>query len=263
MSKTISYLKEQLPVKIQLPPRANDLTGKKYGRLTCEFPCGKATDGSVLWACKCNCSIGNYILATSSNLNRGYNKSCGSPEDFLYFQKENQQEKREGIVGKDFNYLHIDSFSHKLGKKLYYNCTCLLCGNKKVIRKDAILDGHALACGCLSSKGEQEISKILTQYKINFIKEYSFKDLKDIKPLRFDFAIFNETNKLLCLIEFDGKQHFEDSGGYFQDGLQQRQHRDSLKNNYCLNNNIKLYRIKYNENLKEKMEEILNELFSK
>lgn len=90
MPKTISYLKKQLPAKIQLPPRANDLTGKKYGRLTCEFPCGKANDGSILWACKCNCSIGNYILATSSNLNRGYNKSCGSSEDFLYFQKENQ-----------------------------------------------------------------------------------------------------------------------------------------------------------------------------
>ena len=261
MSKTISYLKEQLPVKIQLPPRANDLTGKKYGRLTCEFPCGKATDGSILWACKCNCSVGNYILATSSNLNRGHNKSCGSPEDFLYFQKENQQEKREGIVGKDFNYLHIDSFSHKLGKKLYYNCTCLLCGNKKVIRKDAILDGRARACGCLHSKGEQEISLILNEKEIEYIKEYTFPDLKDKKRLRFDFAIF-KNKKLLCLIEYDGKQHFENTNGYFQDSLEEIQKRDEMKNNYCREKNIKLYRIKYNENLKQTMEGILNELFS-
>ena len=60
------------------------------------------------------------------------------------FQKENQQEKREGIVGKNFNYLHVDSFSHKLDKKLYYNCTCLLCGNKKIIRKIFMGQMHLL-----------------------------------------------------------------------------------------------------------------------
>lgn len=34
-----------------------------------------------------------------------------------------------------------------------------------------------------------------------------------------------------------------------------------LKDNYCKNNNIKLYRIKYNEDVNNRMEEKINELF--
>ena len=37
------------------------------------------------------------------------------------------------------------------------------------------------------------------------LKEYSFEDLKDKKKLRFDFAIFDKNNKLIKLIEFDGR----------------------------------------------------------
>ena len=53
----------------------------------------------------------------------------------------------------------------------------------------------------------------------NLLKEnnINFKDLKSpIKntiPLRFDFAIFeNNTNNLIKLIEFQGIQHYQQSG---------------------------------------------------
>lgn len=43
------------------------------------------------------------------------------------------------------------------------------------------------------------------------MQEYSFKDLYRVSPqhpLRFDFALF-ENEKLIGLIEYNGRQHYE------------------------------------------------------
>ena len=86
----------------------------------------------------------------------------------------------------------------------------------------------------------------------------TFQDLKSSHNayLRFDFYI---PSKNLC-IEFDGKQHFEpyDFSGKLtkKETLNEFENlkiRDKLKNDYCNKNNIKLLRIKYNENIKNKL----------
>ena len=60
------------------------------------------------------------------------------------------------------------------------------------------------------SKGEKKIIDLLRANKIKFEREVSFDGLVGLKgvPLRFDFAIYRN-NKLYCLIDFDGRQHFE------------------------------------------------------
>ena len=86
------------------------------------------------------------------------------------------------------------------------------------------------------------------------------QELKDKKPLRFDFAIFKENN-LLFLLEYDGIQHFNTSMDWYNDSLEELVKRDELKNKYCLTNNIKLIRIRYDEDLDKRMEDLLNELY--
>lgn len=106
---------------------------------------------------------------------------------------------------------------------------------------------------CNNSKGEMKIIKILNELKIRFEKEKKFDNCKHKQKLPFDFYL-PEHN--IC-IEYDGIQHFEPIkifGG--EEKLKIRQIRDQIKNEYCLNNNIRLIRIKYNENI----EEILNNL---
>lgn len=49
------------------------------------------------------------------------------------------------------------------------------------------------------------------------------------KPLKFDFAIFQEDN-LICLIEYNGIQHYTDKGEF---GKFQREVSDTKKKNYC------------------------------
>jgi hypothetical protein len=62
----------------------------------------------------------------------------------------------------------------------------------------------------------------------------------------------------LC-IEYDGIQHFESVeywGG--QSALENQQLRDQIKTDFCFNNNIKLIRIRYNENILDKLNSQFN-----
>lgn len=108
-------------------------------------------------------------------------------------------------------------------------------------------------CYYKKSKGEIAITEFLTQYKINFQKEFSFIKLPNKK---FDFYL----PEYQMAIEFDGAQHFypiDFFGG--EQGLKDTQRRDKEKNQFCLDNNITLLRIPYTEF--EFINKILYEIF--
>ena len=99
-----------------------------------------------------------------------------------------------------------------------------------------------------SSKGEEKVELLLRKGGINYMKEVYFSDLLGKKgaPLRFDFGIFIN-KRLISLIEFDGKPHFEYTPYFHKqtsDFLKYRE-RDRRKNAYCLKHNIPLIRIPY------------------
>jgi len=95
------------------------------------------------------------------------------------------------------------------------------------------------------SLGEQKIKKILDSNNIDYESEYSFDDClnpKTGKKLRFDFFL----SKYNLLIEFDGEQHFKPTGGWNNlESFQKRIVRDTIKDNYAEEKNIKLLRIPY------------------
>lgn len=52
------------------------------------------------------------------------------------------------FIGKRYNFLTILSHESTKNRKVFFLCQCD-CGNKKIIRKDCILDGNTQSCGCL------------------------------------------------------------------------------------------------------------------
>ncbi|MGO0885167.1 hypothetical protein ACTPDI_20555 [Clostridioides difficile] len=63
-------------MKINTQFKQNDLTGKKFGRLTAiKSTNKKAKSGHYIWICKCDC--GNEIETAENNLTMGRTKSCG------------------------------------------------------------------------------------------------------------------------------------------------------------------------------------------
>jgi len=115
---------------------------------------------------------------------------------------------------------------------------------------------HGSGCpSCQESKGEKELSRILDEMNIKYKKEKKFKKCKYEKLLSFDFYLPDYN---LC-IEYDGKQHYE-SINYFGGlkTLEKQIIKDNIKTQFCLDNNIKLLRIRYDENINEKLEFLKN-----
>lgn len=107
-------------------------------------------------------------------------------------------------------------------------------------------------CGCpicSLSKGELRIQNYLKSKNINFEPQFRFEKCKNKNTLPFDFYI-KELN--LC-IEYDGELHYMDKFGT----LEQQKINDEIKNNFCVEENIKLIRIPYTDF--DKIEDILSE----
>lgn len=132
---------------------------------------------------------------------------------------------------------------------IIWKCKCD-CGNTTFVAGNHLTSGHTSSCGCINySKGEEKIKNILEENNINYKTQYTFSDLRSATGtcLRFDFAIFNNDNQLLQLIEYDGRQHFEYANNWKQpeEEFKTLQENDKRKNQYCEEKQIKLVRISY------------------
>lgn len=131
---------------------------------------------------------------------------------------------------------------------------CKVCGHEWHAKPGNILAGKGCP-KCNESHGEKSISNYLSSNNITYISQYTFDDCKDRRKLPFDFYI----PELNICIEYDGEQHFktiDHFGG--EEGLKVRQHHDQIKTDYCKNNNISLLRIKYDENIEEKINSFIH-----
>jgi hypothetical protein len=135
--------------------------------------------------------------------------------------------------------------------RIYY-CECD-CGNiVPAAQHQYLAYGDLTSCGCIRSKGEYQIEQLLKERNISYIREYSFEDLVDDLPLRFDFAIF-KNGKLNALIEFQGEQHYNQSNGFYNETIIEH---DKMKVEYCKKNNIRLIIINYKRNYDIKYEDL-------
>ncbi len=99
-----------------------------------------------------------------------------------------------------------------------------------------------------ASRGEIKIFQILQESGLEFSEEYSFPDLVSSsgRPLRFDFAVFDDQHNIDFLIEYQGIQHYEPKsvfGGL--SGLRKQQYNDMRKRQYCKTHKIPLVIIPY------------------
>jgi len=132
----------------------------------------------------------------------------------------------------------------------------IICPKHGVFKQKAYSHLQGIGCPkCNESKGEKIIREILEKNNINIITQKTFNSCLYKRNLKFDFYLPNYN---LC-IEYDGIQHYKPNdffGGNIE--FEKTQKRDKIKNNYCKENNIKLIRIKYNENILDKLNVIIH-----
>jgi hypothetical protein len=127
------------------------------------------------------------------------------------------------------------------------------CGHQWLVKPNHFSNGSCCPNCYNKSKGENKIKLFLESNKIDYTPQHGFKDCKYKQVLNFDFYL----PKYNICIEFDGRQHFEPVekfGGVEEFELTKI--RDSIKNSYCEDNNIKLIRIPYTK--LNKIDEILD-----
>jgi hypothetical protein len=216
----------------------------------------KGGNRQIQWLCECSCynEKGEHpkIIVRGNALRNGNTKSCGCihKEQLIQRNLENSSVKVGNKYGKltVIQDLGLREQTSRDKRERWSLCQCD-CGSAPIeVKNNMLQNGWKKSCGCLQSQGEFVIEKILKENNLSYAKEFSFSNLTGVhnQKLRFDFAVFQD-DKILCLIEFDGRQHYTgpEAGWHNGQSLEEIQEHDKRKNEYCLKNNLLLKRVPY------------------
>lgn len=205
----------------------------------------KKKDDNKHWICSFICPYCNKIFETQlDNIVQGDTKSCGCKTIELL---KNKQKRTAKIQGQRFGKLIVlEETEERRNTFVVWKCKCD-CGNISYVTTTNLTSGQVQSCGrCKTSRGEEKVKEVLDKLKITYKQQYTFKDC--INPntgylLRFDFYLPDYN----CCIEYDGIQHFKyyNTGWSTKENYEKTIYRDSIKNKYCIDNDIKLIRIPY------------------
>jgi len=235
--------------------RSEDITGKKYGRITVLERTDKFQNHHSIWVCKCEC--GNIKEISKNSLTSGNTVSCGCfHKEQLVISADKHLNKiltTEEFIKKSKK-AHGDRYDYT--KSIYHRSTdkiIIICKIHGEFTQNASSHIQGKGCfKCRSSWGENRIRLILEKNKINHCSEVSVDGCKNKRLLKFDFGILDENNKIIGLIEYNGFQHYEPSKWSSNDQNSEKRFelikkRDLIKINYCEYNNIPLLTIPYIE----------------
>ena len=146
--------------------RFNDLTGKKFSRLTVLSRIKKPGDKRTFWLCLCDC--GNEVVVRADRLTSGTTKSCRclNDENAANLGKNNFID----LSGRRYGRLLVIAQSEKTHYGNYmWLCKCD-CGNEKVVAGNSLCSGNTKSCGCLR---KENTTQMKTSHNLSKTRIYS------------------------------------------------------------------------------------------
>lgn len=194
---------------------------------------------------------GIFEQSPAFHLNGGGCRKCAT--------EKNQQQRRsttEEFINKAI-LIHGNTYDYSLSKYINSrNKIKIICPKHGIFEQIPTSHLSGVGCSeCSESKGETKVTEFLNKNNINFIPQKTFDGCTYKRKLKFDFYL-PEYN--MC-IEFNGIQHYK-ANEYFGGikAFNEQIKKDNIKYNYCLNNNICLFVIKYDDDLNTKLNALLN-----
>lgn len=196
---------------------------------------------------------GDFLINPQSHLkgSEGCKKCCKDKIGRNIFKtKDDFIEESKKIHGDKYDYSNVEYFGDKVK-------VCIICPKHGEFWQTP--SHHISGEGCPKCKMsflEKTVKNILDNFNIEYKTEVGSKTLNWIGKLRLDFYIPD----LNIGIEVQGQQHYipvDTFGGI--DALQKNIKRDELKKKLCEKNGLKLYYIKYNDNIINETLKILKE----
>ncbi len=141
-----------------------DITGKRYGKLTALYPTEKRQGTNIVWCFRCDC--GNLVERTT----------CHMPEDAACHKcKPRGVSSRKDYSGMVFGRLTALECTGKYkGKELIWRLQCE-CGNIVELPVGKFISGNTKSCGCLRRDASTHKAKSFLGPNPNF------KDLTGLK----------------------------------------------------------------------------------
>jgi hypothetical protein len=192
-------------------------------------------------SCIC-CECGHEWKANANNLLLGKGCPPCSSKKIAEIQKLSFSEVIARIGKANPNILVANQPYDGIFKNILVSC--MVCGHNWSAMPSNLFKGHGCP-KCNTSKGERRVEQWLKNNKITYKTQYRFDACRHKYTLPFDFAIFNQ-NKLACLIEYQGVQHYKADSYY--GGLvafEYTQNNDKIKKRFCKNKQIPLIEIPY------------------
>lgn len=233
--KIITYKNQQIGVWKILEPNVINPNTKDKNYI------GK----DVFSKCICtNCNKTIRYIRNNELFKKYYNKKCAS------CTKHDIAKQYQPHIGDIFGYLKVIGDGGYNNERHYSLCQCK-CGNIILVKDNSLKSKNTQSCGCMNSRGEANIEKILKDNNYIYNHNIIFPEFFNETHLkyRFDFIIYNENGKPIRFIEFDGRQHIygpdTEYWGHSKDTLESIKERDNIKNKWCLQHNYPLVRIPY------------------
>lgn len=186
---------------------------------------------------------GEFLQSPNNHLNAGQGcskcKFLNSRVDYSHFIKKSVEKH-----GHKYGYRDINPEEFSFSKKV--KIICQIHGQFLQLPNNHYNLGYGCHL-CKESKGEIEISKLLHDQNIPYIREYKFDTCRNTHKLIFDFYL----PEMKTCIEFQGLQHFQPIKHFGGDiRLKKQITNDRIKRKWCADNQIKLITISYLDNIK-------------
>jgi hypothetical protein len=148
-------------------------------------------------------------------------------------------------VGKEYMVMSNYKSNRHQVKMKHNNCGC----EWKLFPSNFLHITNPTRCPkCNESKGESRIDDYLNNHGIISKRQQKFADCRHVRPLPFDFFVYNPDQSVALIIEYQGEQHYrmvEHMGG--AKGYEDRKRNDNIKKEFCQKIKIPLLEIKYTE----------------
>lgn len=135
-------------------PKALDLTGQKYGKLTViKRSLPRRTSGGhskTMWLCECGC--GNFTEVSTISLRNGNTKSCG-----CYRKESESKADYSDLTGERFGRLTVIERKGSVKKRALWLCQCD-CGNTTLVTTNSLKTGNTQSCGCYRLERDVEVN---------------------------------------------------------------------------------------------------------
>lgn len=197
-----------------------DLTGKRFGKLICIEPTGENDkNGSLVWRCKCDC--GSICNASSSQLVKGYKKSCGCLS----------HPELKNYIGKQFGKLTVIGYAGKRSGMHRWLCKCN-CGNETIVGQTLLQSGKTQSCGCKKNSIIVENLKLINGTSVTLIEALKKHKLSS-NTSGYTGVYQNKRNgKWVAQITFQHKTYYLGQYDDIKDAVKARKKGEEMHDNF-------------------------------